>query len=132
MAKFAILIVDLCGFSADTEANLDAALARKDAMQRLVYAQAMAHGGFWIKAWADDNAAAFPTVAQAQACAAVLVERERCSIGIGWGELALDRPPGDVWGPEMNRASKLGEDVAESGAVLLTDAAKAAAGGCVE
>lgn len=122
----AILVVDLCGFSADMAADEHAALDRKDAMQRLVHAEAMAAGGFWVKAWADDNVAVFPTVAQAQACAAVLVARERCSIGIGWGALILDRPPGDVWGVEMNLACKLGEDVAREGQVLLTDAARAA------
>ncbi|ODT86704.1 hypothetical protein [Phenylobacterium sp. SCN 70-31] len=41
-----------------------------------------------------------------------------------WGEVILDRPIGDLWGIEVNRASRLGEDIAERGQILLTEAAQ--------
>ena len=46
------------------------------------------------------------------------------SYGIGWGEV-LDIEE-DVFGLEVNLASKLGEDLAEPGEALLTPAAAAA------
>jgi class 3 adenylate cyclase len=53
-------------------------------------------------------------------------ERLRFSYGIGYGELlAVD---GDLFGLEMNLASKLGEDLARPGEALLTPAAIAAVG----
>ena len=45
------------------------------------------------------------------------------SIGIGHGRI-LNLDEDDMFGDEVNLASKLGEDVAESGMVLLTDAAR--------
>lgn len=47
-------------------------------------------------------------------------------IGIGFGEV-LRIGDSDVWGREVNAASKLGEDTAKSGEILLTMAAKQAA-----
>ena len=44
------------------------------------------------------------------------------SIGIGYGPVLLFCE--DMYGNELNLASKLGEDVAERGEILLTDAAK--------
>jgi adenylate cyclase len=53
-------------------------------------------------------------------------ERLRFSYGIGYGELlAVD---GDLFGLEMNLASKLGEDLARPGEALLTPSAIAAVG----
>ncbi len=48
------------------------------------------------------------------------------SVGIGWGPtLVLEH---DMWGGEFNLASKLGEDLAGAGEVLLTSAAHRALG----
>lgn len=44
------------------------------------------------------------------------------SIGIGWGEVLLMEAH-DIYGDEVNLASKLGEDIAERDELLLTDAA---------
>jgi class 3 adenylate cyclase len=50
-------------------------------------------------------------------------EQARFSYGIGYGDvLDLDD---DTFGPEVNLASKIGEDVAKPGEILLTDAAAA-------
>ena len=47
------------------------------------------------------------------------------SIGIGWGELLMIADDDDFYGNELNLASKLGEDIAEAGETLLTEAAHA-------
>jgi adenylate cyclase len=46
------------------------------------------------------------------------------SIGVGYGEILMVEDD-DFYGNELNLASKLGEDVAESGETLLTEAAHA-------
>ena len=48
------------------------------------------------------------------------------AIGIGFGSI-LDLDGEDFFGDEVNLASKLGEDIATGGEVLLTDAAKVGA-----
>lgn len=53
-------------------------------------------------------------------------ERLRFSYGVGYGEVLILEH--DLFGLEVNLASKLGEDLAEPGDVLLTPAAAAAAG----
>jgi adenylate cyclase len=45
-----------------------------------------------------------------------------CCIGIGWGDLLKSEHEG-VYGEDMNYAAKLGEDIAEKGETLITQAA---------
>jgi class 3 adenylate cyclase len=95
------------------------------------------HGGRLVKVEADSLLLAFP--AAASACRAVAAigaalarlnrgrprsERLAFSFGIGFGEV-LDLGH-DLLGLEVNLASKLGEDRARPGEVLLTPAAAAA------
>lgn len=92
------------------------------------------HGGRLIKVEADSLLLAFPDAARA--CRAVLAmssaigrlnrgrpasERVAFSFGIGFGEL-IDLGH-DLLGLEVNLASKLGEDRARPGEILLTPAA---------
>lgn len=120
----AILIADMAGFTAlmkriGAKSGMEAAIAfhdRGDAMAR-------AFGGRLVSAWADNFMAAFPSVRQAYGAARELVAQTPSSVGIGWGEVVEDY--GSLWGDEVNAASRLGEDVAKEGDVLLTDAAKA-------
>jgi len=44
-------------------------------------------------------------------------------VGIGYGTLLVTGAHGEFFGPEMNMASKLGEDTAEADQLLLTEAA---------
>ena len=119
----AVLIADLAGFSDTCEREgVEAGIAEAKRFWRIAQAEAEAHGGEFVKGWADNVAAVFPSVDLAEACALDLVQLVRCACGIGWGEVVL--PPGDLWGVEVNRASRLGEDVAQEGEVLLTDAAR--------
>ena len=50
-------------------------------------------------------------------------ERIRIAVGIGWGYM-LDLDGTDIYGDEVNRASKLGEDLANPGEILVTHAAR--------
>ena len=95
------------------------------------------HRGRLVKVEADSLLLVFPDVTRA--CRAVIAmaaalerlnrgkpesERVEFSFGIGFGEmLDLGR---DVLGLEVNLASKLGEDRARRGEILLTEAAVAA------
>ena len=45
------------------------------------------------------------------------------SIGIGWRNSNVDND--DIFGDEVNLACKLGEDIAERGMIVLTEAARA-------
>ena len=123
----AILIADMAGFTAlmqriGARSGMETAIRFHDQGAGL----ARAFGGRVVSAWADNFMLAFPTVTQAVGAARELVAQAPSSVGIGWGEVIEDY--GSLWGDEVNAASRLGEDVAEEGDVLLTDAAKARLG----
>jgi class 3 adenylate cyclase len=95
-------------------------------------------GGRVVKTEADNVFAVFPTVSagvgaardvQLQLETANLFLPEdwdlHASIGVGFGEVLMVEDH-DFYGHELNLASKLGEDVAEAGETLLTEAAHAA------
>jgi class 3 adenylate cyclase len=129
----AILIADMAGFSALCERDGDlAGLKAARRFHEIGRSLTEGHAGEFVKAWADNFMAAFPTVRHALGAAECLVALVPASVGIGWGDPI--REPDDLWGVEVNRASRLGEDIAGEGEVLLTDAAKAAlaAAGCVK
>jgi adenylate cyclase len=97
------------------------------------------HGGRLLKIEADSLLIRFPDPDAAcrgvEALAGLLSrlnrgrpanERLRFSYGIGYGDLV--DVEGDLFGLEMNLASKLGEDLARPEEVLLTPAAAAALG----
>ncbi|NMC71564.1 MAG: adenylate/guanylate cyclase domain-containing protein [Myxococcales bacterium] len=92
------------------------------------------HRGRLVKAEADNLFAWFPAVAPAVAASLEMLDRlseinaqtddesdVQVSIGIGWGPTLVMGH--DMWGSEFNFASKLGEDLAGAGEILLTGAA---------
>jgi class 3 adenylate cyclase len=94
-------------------------------------------GGLIVKAEADNLVCLYDTATDAVAAALEIVKRlttvnvllpeDRriyASVGIGYGRI-LNVADEDLFGDEVNLASKLGEDVAERGAVLLTTNAQA-------
>ena len=96
-----------------------------------------AHGGTLLKVEGDSLILVFDD--PSAACAGVRAvekalvrqnrgrpenERYRFSYGIGYGDMV--EVEGDVFGLELNLASKLGEDLAKPGEALLTPAAAAA------
>jgi len=118
----AILIMDLAGWSVICERDgIEAGRARVREFRGIAEAAVNAHAGSLVKCWADDIAAVFPTVRQAVGVAETVVALVPSSAGIGYGETVLE--DGELWGVEVNRASRLGEDVASVGQVLLTQAA---------
>jgi len=92
------------------------------------------HRGRLVKAEADNLFAWFPAVAPAVEASLEMFDRlseinaptddesdVQVSIGIGWGPTLVMAH--DMWGGEFNFASKLGEDLAGAGEILLTGAA---------
>ncbi|MDX8396010.1 MAG: hypothetical protein R8K22_06325 [Mariprofundaceae bacterium] len=85
---------------------------------------------------ADNLLALFPTT-QLAFDAALAIEAEirksklmldkddpfRISVGIGFGELLVTGGHGEFFGPEINIASKLGEDTAKAGELMVTERA---------
>ncbi|MED5374260.1 MAG: adenylate/guanylate cyclase domain-containing protein [Myxococcota bacterium] len=132
----AVLISDMSGFSRITEQRgIIHFLALIQRMHTLCVPQIEECGGRLVKAEADNLFAVFPdsrqalmaAIAMRAACAKDAADRvpdSRISlaIGIGYGPI-LDIDGHDFFGDEVNRASKLGEDIAETGEILLTPAA---------
>lgn len=138
----AIMVLDMSGFSRTTQRDGIVPFLLMIHQMKLVVRPALAsHRGTLVKEEADNLFCLFETVMDAIAASReitqrltvvnlLLPERKRLyvSIGIGYGRI-LNVENEDVFGDEMNVASKLGEDVAEMGQVLLTSAAAQATGG---
>lgn len=119
----AILVMDLADFSALTiREGPVAARAAAHRFWALGEACTASHAGEFVKGYGDDFMALFPTIDQAKAVAETITRLVPSAAGIGWGEVFVE--PGDAWGVEVNRASRLGEDIAGVGQVLLTNAAR--------
>lgn len=132
--RLAVFVLDMSGFSATVaEQGVTRFLGKIHAMRARVVPSIESWGGEVVKYVADDVVAVFPdpsvalcaardvVAATARAAATEELHAEVC-IGIGYGEV-LHVPRTDLWGDEVNRAFKLGEDTAGPGEVLLTDAA---------
>jgi len=94
------------------------------------------HGGFLLKVEGDSLMVIFRNVNEALECA---IEMQRVShrhnlnrepedkvllcLGLGYGEM-LRIAEEDVFGAEVNAASKLGEDTAKAGEILVTGAVR--------
>jgi class 3 adenylate cyclase len=135
----AVLVLDMSGFSRTTQSHgIILFLLMIHQMQLIVKPCIAAHGGFLVKAEADNLFCLFDTVITAvrasldiiqrlDAANVVLPEEQDLyvSIGIGYGQI-LNVEDEDLFGCEVNLASKLGEDIGRMGEVLLTEAAHAA------
>lgn len=132
----AILVLDMCGFSRlTTEYGIIHYLSMIRRMQRVVLPRVAAQRGTVMKTEADNVFGVFRDVPDAVAAArsvlAELADQNRAlpedwdvhvGIGIGYGPLLMVGDH-DAYGAEMNYASKLGEDLAQAGDLLLTEAA---------
>ncbi|MDB5081674.1 MAG: putative adenylate/guanylate cyclase [Chloroflexi bacterium] len=137
--EVAIMVLDLCGFSRTTiKYGIIHFLSLIVETETLASPVIKQHSGTLIKQDADNLFAVFPTPAQAIDASVEIINTLRdfdakraidseiygC-IGIGFGPtLLIDGE--DLFGNEMNLASKLGEDLAESMEILLTESAAAA------
>jgi class 3 adenylate cyclase len=135
----AILYTDLSGFSRRVaEFGIIHFLQVILEQKRLLLPLSAAHDGTLISTEGDSLLVIFPkveaavraTLAMQRACAAYNTERPPeehlllCA-GIGYGRV-LRIGDANVWGAEVNAASKLGEDTAGSFEILVTGEAKVA------
>jgi len=139
--KWAVMFTDLSGFSRQVEKFgilhfLQIILEHKELLSPIV----QKHDGILIKIEADSLIVIFRRTASAVRCAVemqhVLREFNKTRkpetevllcVGIGYGDM-LRVGDQDVWGREVNAASKLGEDTAKSGEILMTKGAAESAG----
>lgn len=140
-AKRAIAFTDLAGFTRNLEIHgvpnfLEMILEQ----QRVLFPIAEKHNGRVVKAEADSLIVVFEdTTAAIRASVAMQRATERHNerrptqahlllcVGIGFGDV-LEIGDHDIFGLEVNAASKLGEEIAQAGEILVTHAAKEAAG----
>ena len=136
----AVLVLDMTGFSRTTRrSGIVAFLLMIHQMKSLACPAIEANGGLLVKAEADNLYCLFESVADAVAAArgikaalenanlSLAAERHLyASVGIGYGRI-LNVDEEDMFGDEVNFASKLGEDIAGEGEILLTPAAAAEA-----
>lgn len=132
----AIMVMDMSGFSRLTIAHgIIHFLAMIHRMHQIVLPTIKEHGGEMIKWEADNVFAIFPEVERAVETAIDIMKRFSAAntmlpddmdmhgkFGIGYGEaLIIERE--DLYGSEVNLASKLGEDLAQREEILLTESA---------
>lgn len=118
------LVIDMCGFTRLMAGEgVVAAMAAVARLREVGWAAIEAEGGQLVNAFADNLFGVMPSVGAARRAAQAILSQIPASAGIGWGQLVIDGL--DIWGDEMNAASRLGEDVAKCGEVLLTEAANA-------
>jgi class 3 adenylate cyclase len=135
----AVLVLDMSGFSRTTQVHgVVSFLMMIHQMRLLAVPTIQSHGGVLVKAEADNLYCLFDAVDAAVAASREIMRqlstvnvllpatrRLYASIGIGYGDI-LSVGDEDLFGDEVNLTSKLGEDVAQGGMILLTDAARAA------
>jgi class 3 adenylate cyclase len=134
----AVMILDMSGFSRTTkDRGIVAFLLMIHQMQLLSVPCIEENNGVVIKKEADNLFCLFDQVSDAVESSLEITRRLKTanvvlpkdmelyvSIGIGYGPI-LNIENDDIWGSEVNLASKLGEDIAELGEVLLTEDARA-------
>jgi class 3 adenylate cyclase len=141
-ATLAVLVVDFTGMVARTNAHgIGHALALAAAARRAIGPCAECAGGALVKEVADTSFYAFESPKAAviaaldgQRALATFAQEHPAArghghahgalqgcMGLGYGPCLL-LPGRDLFGPEVNRAFVLGEDVARPGEVLSTDA----------
>jgi adenylate cyclase len=132
----AIMVMDMSGFSRLTiKHGIIHFLAMIHRMNQIAMPTVDEHDGAIIKFEADNAFAIFPEVEQTvDACVDIIKRLEAANtmlpdeldmhakFGIGCGEVLIVQDE-DLYGAEVNLASKLGEDLASRNEILLTDAA---------
>jgi adenylate cyclase len=138
---WAIMFTDLAGFSRRvSDFGIIHFLQIIQESQRLLIPCIERYDGILLKTDGDSLMVIFRNVRKAIECALAMrrvakeydagreaAERMLLCIGLGWGHVLRigDR---DVFGEEVNAADKLGEDVAETGEIVVSEAVRQAAG----
>ena len=137
--EWAVMFTDLVGFSRQVERfGILHFLQIIHEHRKLLLPIVEAHDGLLLKQEGDSFLILFRRPERAVACArqmqracALYDERRKpeeqivLCVGIGFGRV-LRIGETDVWGKEVNSASKLGEDKAQGHEILVTEAVKAA------
>ena len=137
----AVMFTDLAGFSERSQERGITHFLRLIHEKRSIMSRVAAdYGGTLIKVEADSVLAVFDTARAALDCA--LAMQQACQqasadlpgddalllcVGLGYGRV-LRVGNSDVWGTQVNAASKLGEDFAKAHEVLVTSALRQAVG----
>ena len=138
--EWAVMFTDLTGFSRHTERfGITHFLQVIHESKKILFPVIAEHNGFLVKSEADSLLLVFRSPTSALRCALamqrachrenvrrVAEEEILLCIGLGFGRI-LRIGDHDVWGKEVNAASKLGEDTAKSYEILVTDAVRRAA-----
>ena len=136
--ELAVMFTDLVGFSRLVEAfGILHFLQLIHESEALFIPLITRHGGTCLKREGDSLLAVFDAPAQALEAGRALLaatrsvntgrspqERIEVCVGLGYGPVL--RVSDDVWGAEVNAASKLGEDMARGGEILATAGLRAA------
>lgn len=142
---WAVMFTDLAGFSRRAERfGIIHFLQIIHEKKRLLVPLIARENGFLVKTEADSFLILFRTPDSALRCAVEMqracqaisarrVEEEKLllCVGVGYGRV-LRIGAHDVWGSEVNAASKLGEDTAGPDEILVTASARAALTGSFE
>ena len=137
----AVLVLDMSGFCRTTHIyGIVSFLLMIHRMQLICRPCVERNGGAVIKADADNLFCLFDTVRDAVKASRQIIDHLNtanvalpaeqhlyAAIGVGYGRV-LNIAGQDMFGDEVNLASKLGEDIAGMGEVLLTSAARAELG----
>ena len=135
----AVMFTDLVGFSRVVEAfGILHFLQLIQESEALFLPLIKRNGGTCIKHEGDSLLVVFDTPQQALAASQAMVDatiaanpgraaedRIEVCIGLGYGTV-LRIDGSEVWGAEVNAASKLGEDMAKAGEILVTDSVRTA------
>jgi class 3 adenylate cyclase len=136
---WAVMFTDLSGFSSGVASfGIIHFLQIIHESQRILIPSIDRHDGILLKMEGDSMLVIFRNVTKAVECALEMqricadysathepAEQIRLSVGLGLGRMLRigDR---DVFGAEVNAASRLGEDIAGAGEILVTDAVRCA------
>lgn len=139
--RWAIMFTDLSGFSRHAaKFGITHFLQIIHEKKKMLLPIVAAHDGILLKVEADSFLIIFRRPDRALQCAIEM--QRRCQLtnerrlpeeqiilclGIGYGDV-LRVGDHDVWGREVNAASKLGEDIATANEVLVTEGLRGAAG----
>jgi class 3 adenylate cyclase len=139
--EWAVMFTDLSGFSRQVaKFGIIHFLQVIYEQQKLLLPIVAEHDGILIKTEADSFLILFKRASVALRCGIAMQracqqlnerrlpeEQVLLCLGIGFGRL-LRIGDADVFGAEVNAASKLGEDTAKANEILVTDAARAGCG----
>lgn len=140
--EWAVMLTDLAGFSRQVARfGIVHFLQTIHQQTRALVPIVQQHGGALVKTEADSMLILFPTataavesgIAMQRACQALGTtsrpeDKVMLCVGIGFGRL-LKIGDDEVFGHEVNMASKLGEDIAVADEILVTPSAYAACAG---